>query len=223
MQRTQMQLFFQKFYQPFNILLFLFICTFLYQYGDKWVTNYCAHLQLGAYVNILQWLTVFGISLIYLLTLPVCAMYVRYIYIKPLLEKRIWFLWWCIFIPNGVCSILKVVFGRARPELWLSHNQYGFYFFKFQSNYSSFPSGHTITIFALICGLSFLYPQYVILFIIPGILIAISRILLLKHYLSDVITAVYLDVVILGFIMNYTARWHKRSMDEIIGCCKTCH
>jgi undecaprenyl-diphosphatase len=83
----------------------------------------------------------------------------------------------------GIFILLKKISGRKRPceiepHVWahlLPPDQF------------SFPSGHTITAFAVAIGLGEFYP-----FLLPGLLfcaaaIAISRILLGMHFLSDVV------------------------------------
>jgi undecaprenyl-diphosphatase len=64
----------------------------------------------------------------------------------------------------------------------------------------SFPSGHTITAFAVALTLSAFYPS-----LLPGLLfcagsIALSRILLGMHFLSDVIAG-----AVLGGLLGYAS------------------
>jgi len=64
----------------------------------------------------------------------------------------------------------------------------------------SFPSGHTITAFAMASSLGVYYPA-----LLPGLLfcaasIALSRILLGMHFLSDVIAG-----ALLGAALGYTS------------------
>jgi undecaprenyl-diphosphatase len=85
----------------------------------------------------------------------------------------------------GVCSfiILKNVSGRTRPcaiepHCWaelLPPDQF------------SFPSGHTITAFALAVTFSLFYPSTSVPFLFCAVSIATSRILLGMHFLSDVV------------------------------------
>jgi undecaprenyl-diphosphatase len=51
----------------------------------------------------------------------------------------------------------------------------------------SFPSGHTITAFAVALGVSAFYPILTPLLIFAAVSIAVSRILLGMHFLSDVV------------------------------------
>jgi membrane-associated phospholipid phosphatase len=103
---------------------------------------------------------------------------------------------------------LKSGLGRARPELWLEYKQYGFYWFKFTKMYWSFPSSHATTIMGLLIGLSLLFPRTVLFSIIPALLIMSSRVLLYQHFVSDILTAIYLTLIESG-ILVYCLREQK--------------
>jgi undecaprenyl-diphosphatase len=83
----------------------------------------------------------------------------------------------------GVFTSIKKLSGRKRPceiepHCWarlLPPDQF------------SFPSGHTITAFAVALGVSAFYPMLAPLLIFAALSIAVSRILLGMHFLSDVV------------------------------------
>ena len=83
----------------------------------------------------------------------------------------------------GVFKSLKKLSGRKRPceiepHCWatlLPPDQF------------SFPSGHTITAFAVAIGLGGFYPALLPALLLCALLIATSRILLGMHFLSDVV------------------------------------
>ena len=64
----------------------------------------------------------------------------------------------------------------------------------------SFPSGHTITAFAIAVPLSLFYPSLLAGLFFCAISIAVSRILLGMHFLSDVLAG-----CVLGSALGYTA------------------
>ncbi len=88
----------------------------------------------------------------------------------------------------GVFKVLKNLSGRRRPceiepHCWaklLPPDQF------------SFPSGHTITAFAVAVGLSEFYPALFPALLFCALSIAISRILLGMHFLSDVVVGALL-------------------------------
>ncbi|MGC6403895.1 MAG: phosphatase PAP2 family protein [Candidatus Comchoanobacterales bacterium] len=104
---------------------------------------------------------------------------------KRLLESQ--YLAYVLVTGGIIVAFIKVLFGRARPELLFSRSEFGIYFLKTKSAYWSFPSGHTLTSISLMLSLSMLYPRYRYIFISCFGLISLSRIVLCKHYLSDVI------------------------------------
>jgi len=62
----------------------------------------------------------------------------------------------------------------------------------------SFPSGHSITAFAVTCSVGLFYPSLFELLLFFAISIAISRIFLGMHFLSDVVAGSLLGTL-LGF------------------------
>lgn len=84
--------------------------------------------------------------------------------------------------------------------MWLNEQIYGFQGPSFNSQFWSFPSGHTSTIMGLVIGLAILFPRRGYFLIGCGLLLVSTRILLLHHYLSDVLMAGYLVVLELGLL-----------------------
>lgn len=79
-------------------------------------------------------------------------------------------------------QIVKLLVGRARPELWLGHVQYA------PGSSTSFPSGHTVGAFAL-AGVLVFGSRSVVLRVVAFALAAgvgMSRVLAFRHWLSDV-------------------------------------
>jgi membrane-associated phospholipid phosphatase len=96
---------------------------------------------------------------------------------------------------------LKFAFGRTWPETWINNNPslirnnvYGFNPFHGGAGYSSFPSGHTTAICAVMSVLWICYPKFRAIY---GLLIAAVAIALIGadyHFLSDVIAGGFLGV-----------------------------
>jgi len=98
---------------------------------------------------------------------------------------------------------LKIVFGRARPYVWLAGDDSGFGFFRYGAKFASFPSGHTTTSVAAALALSALFPRWRPLFLSAALLIALSRIVLDVHYLSDVIAGAVLGAAIAVWVLGW--------------------
>ncbi|WP_337287783.1 phosphatase PAP2 family protein [Candidatus Methylomirabilis sp.] len=83
---------------------------------------------------------------------------------------------------------LKNLFCRSRPFTEMS----GQFFVNFPclgkgAGFISFPSGHSVTAFALAFVLARTYPRYACLFYGLAVLVALSRVYLAKHFPSDVV------------------------------------
>ncbi len=99
-------------------------------------------------------------------------------------------------IVSGILvNIPKVIFGRARPQLLADENLYGFFWFKLDVLYRSFPSGHATTAMAVWLAFALLFPRYRNWLIAIGILIALSRVILTQHYLSDILVGGWLGMM----------------------------
>jgi membrane-associated phospholipid phosphatase len=115
-------------------------------------------------------------------------------------------------------DLLKVIFGRARPYLWLAGDRSGFHPFRFKSEFNSFPSGHTTTSFAAAIAFSALFPRLRIAFFLVATAIGISRIMQDVHYLSDVIAGAALGMSVAILLLptfrkrNWVPYWRNRSL-----------
>ena len=164
-------------------------------YMDRPIAYYFHMLDLQTHLTILTWFTHLGSNKLYIIPLLLWALFFRYMSPNKTWEARIWFLWLCVLIPSIICILLKILFGRTRPELLFSDHLYGFYFLQRHTLFWSFPSGHATTIMGFVFGLSALLPRYSYWFIFPGLLVVLSRIMLTHHYLSDVIAASYIALL----------------------------
>lgn len=187
------------------VCLGCFALSFLYL--DQLVTIAAHGADLETKYPWLAALTKLGKKKTYFFVLMMVALTSRFLFKRILWEYRAWFLLICVTVANVVCLVLKVTFGRARPELFFSEHLYGFYGPHKNELYWSFPSGHTTTIMALMFGLSALFPRYILGFAILGSLVAVSRIMLIQHYLSDVLMATYLAFIEVGILYYWLTRY----------------
>ena len=104
-----------------------------------------------------------------------------------------------------VGDILKPLFGRARPKLWLDQGIFGFTFHGARADHWSFPSGHAITIVALALALAQIERRGLPLYVAAALLVTASRIVLTEHYLSDVLA---------GALVAALAHWASRASFE---------
>ena len=96
-----------------------------------------------------------------------------------------------------ITQLLKHIVGRPRPAYASFDGDFEFNFFSLNSEFHSFPSGHTSTIFVVALVASFLLPKLKYFFISLAGVIAFSRIVVGAHFFTDVlggITVSYLGV-----------------------------
>lgn len=84
-------------------------------------------------------------------------------------------------------NILKGIFARARPRVLFADGGSGFEWFWFDSDYASFPSGHTTTAFALAGCLMLLFPRWGWLALPVAGLVGAARVVMGSHYPADVL------------------------------------
>jgi membrane-associated phospholipid phosphatase len=121
------------------------------------------------------------------------------------------FLFSTVAVSGLAADLLKFIFGRARPKMLLEQGIYGFGFFHAEHAWTSFPSGHSATAMSVALTLSLILPRYRPEFFAAAVLIAASRVVLDKHYLSDVVAGSMLGIVTV--VMLYQ-RYFRTALDE---------
>lgn len=215
--KTPFERLFQSMTRSWVMAMYALVTVLAFMYWDKPIALAVHTLDLGQGVWALKALSWAGLSKAYLLGLPVLALLLRYAFKSIKLAHQIWFLWLCVLIPDLIAMGLKYIFGRARPELLFQDKLYGFQWFKHGHAYHSFPSGHTTTIIGLVLGLMIILPRYRVLCLCLGIAVGISRILLLQHYVSDVLTAAYLALIEVWILQRVLQHYAPKFIEKIDG------
>jgi undecaprenyl-diphosphatase len=125
-----------------------------------------------------------------------------------LIKWRIWSAFIALSIlGTGLISVLfKKLIGRMRP---VGLNEYGAHKyepFSFDAVWNSFPSGHSTTIGALTMILILWFPRFKSIWIILGIGFGLTRLLLGKHYASDVLVGLNLGLIATLLLARYFAK-----------------
>lgn len=122
-----------------------------------------------------------------------------------------------------VVQMLKHAVGRARPALMGQVGAFHFDVFSLKASLASFPSGHAVTAFSLLfcvfalAGQSAQKPSffgfwayYSLRFCacVLALLVALSRLMLQAHYVSDVVAGATLGVAV-GFFLAYECACHR--------------
>jgi membrane-associated phospholipid phosphatase len=93
-------------------------------------------------------------------------------------------------------NILKLVFARFRPVEFFEFQNYGMNWFAHGYDVASFPSGHSATALGVAAAVALLFPRFRYPVLFYGALVTFSRVVVNKHYLSDVLVGGYIGVLV---------------------------
>ncbi len=99
-------------------------------------------------------------------------------------------------VASVILHTIKLFLGRRRPRDELELGLYGWRPFRFDLQYDSFPSGHSLTIFCVATILAGTVPQCAVLWFAIAIYLALTRAFLTSHYLSDVCIGAGIGVIV---------------------------
>jgi len=114
-----------------------------------------------------------------------------------------------IFIVGLVTQIIKHLVGRPRPNHTNFDESFGFNFLTLDSSFHSFPSGHSSTIFIVCFVLTAVIPRLRIFFYFFASLIALSRVVVGAHFLTDVIAGGLLALIVFKILNNIINKNYK--------------
>jgi len=110
------------------------------------------------------------------------------------------------FLSGLLVNILKLIFARYRPVEYFESQNYGLTWFGHGYEIASFPSGHSATALGVAAAVALLFPRYRYPILFYGALVTFSRVVVTKHYLSDVLVGGYVGVLVSVFLY---ARYFK--------------
>jgi len=102
---------------------------------------------------------------------------------------RVGFVFVAIAVPGLVTTVIKHVFGRARPGVGGSVDPFLFSPFSWPAAYASLPSGHVTTVASVLVAVGFLWPRLRPVLWVYAILITLSRFMVTAHYPTDALGA----------------------------------
>lgn len=206
---------FKRMTQPWLIIIYWMMIGFLYFYLDPLISYFISTRSLGHFALFLNAISTLCKPKILLGSILLLTLIFRYVFQQRLLALKAGFVWLCTLIPSLITLALKIIFGRARPELLLEKGIYGFQWFQHSRPFWSFPSGHTTAIMGCVFGLCIIYPRYRWYFLVIGFMVMASRVLLLQHYLSDVLVAAYLALIEVWMLQWLLKRYVPMYMKEV--------
>jgi undecaprenyl-diphosphatase len=108
---------------------------------------------------------------------------------------RLSFLFAAIALPSLAVTVVKRLIGRARPFVDSQSDPFHYMLGVWRPDYASFPSGHATTAFAAAIAIGLIWPRLRVWLWTYALIIAVSRVVILAHYTSDVIAGAVVGVV----------------------------
>jgi membrane-associated phospholipid phosphatase len=110
------------------------------------------------------------------------------------LGTRLQFVFLAVLVSVLTSELIKWIVGRGRPFVGGHANAFNFSRFAGTEAYSSFPSGHATTAFALAFAVAAIWPRARIAMIVYALVIAATRLVLLAHHPSDVVAGALVGI-----------------------------
>jgi membrane-associated phospholipid phosphatase len=104
-----------------------------------------------------------------------------------------------------VVDIIKVVIGRARPNVFLADGAFGAEPLSLAYDYTSFPSGHTATAFAFAFALGAIARPAVPWLLGFAGLIALSRVAVTAHWVGDTVAGAGVALITMLLLRHWFA------------------
>lgn len=205
----------------FYIITMLIAILFAYFFIDKTVAHYFV-THAATYEPIGDAISILGESHWYIGAGLLGFLFFKYYKPNELYKNRFLFLLYANLFSGLISLVSKFIFGRIRP--WgMRHDGDEFGFLLFQNfdmgfvekmkyhfatvtdaptTYTSFPSGHSTTVFAVFSVLGILFPRYIWLWLSIAIITACSRILANDHFISDILAGSMVGVCSTLFIYS---------------------
>lgn len=172
----------------------IFLAYVAYRQWDISVAYACRGLS-RSILDIAEWVTMAGDSKWYFILFVPAFLIFRFVLKNKNSSMKILFLLVSIAASGLVNALIKWIAGRNRPINLFNHDWFGFNFWEITYELNSFPSGHAATVLALATALSILFPRVGALAFIPAAAIAMSRVLITAHFVSDVIAGAAVGAV----------------------------
>jgi membrane-associated phospholipid phosphatase len=152
------------------------------------------------------WPTGIALAAIAAVTSPALAPLSRLV--LAAIAVRIGFLFVAIAAPSLFATIIKRLIGRARPFVGAEVDPFLYWPSVWRAAYASMPSGHATTAFAAAIAVGLLWPRLRSVMLIYAFIIAVSRVVLDAHYLSDVIAGAFVGTIGALIVRDWFARRH---------------
>jgi membrane-associated phospholipid phosphatase len=179
-----------------------FLIVLSYYFVDIPVAIFCKQFD-QTIRQVFDWITELGVSTWYLVSSLLFFVIFRFYRKNRVYAHRALFIFAAVALSGIAAIFVKLTIARYRPKLFFEKGLYGFDFFNVGYEYNSFPSGHVVTIFSLATAMSLFWPKYRVYFFIVAFAVALSRIILTSHFVSDVVAGAFIGVMTVLLLGKY--------------------
>ena len=122
-----------------------------------------------------------------------------------------------ILIVGIITQIIKHIIGRPRPNHTDFEDIFSFKFLTLESNFHSFPSGHSSTIFIVCFILISILPKLKYFFYFLASVVALSRVVVGAHFFTDIVAGAILALILFKILNKLIERkYDKFKLSNII-------
>lgn len=208
MERRDFEKFASMIRSPKFCVIWLVFMMISYFFFDQTIAEYFQP-HLGWLYDVSTWVTPFGYPKVYLVICLILAFLGYVVFKKRELTQNALFVLTGLVVTAIIQNLLKVLLGRARPEMLFDYGKFGFYFFQTSNNMWSVPSGLITTMTAIFIALCYLFPRYWLSWITILALASLTRVVVTVHYFSDVMASLYLMTMVMIWLAD---RFKNRSL-----------
>lgn len=187
----------------------ILVALLSYNLFDLPVAIYFQDLKGDKIYEFFHFLTKFGQLEYYLI--PALMTYIYYRYKDPFFAMKAKFVFVSLVLSGIIVLLIKIIGGRFRPEMYFKEDAFGFDFFHLSHTMTSFPSGHSATSMGAAAAFALLFPKFRLFFYLFGLLVMISRVVIVRHYPSDIMIGALIGVLT-SFVLY--ERFYKRSVED---------
>jgi membrane-associated phospholipid phosphatase len=130
----------------------------------------------------------------------------RFVVYRPAIAAAALFVFLGVALAGLASDLLKILIGRSRPWVLFRDGTYDFSPLQLSANYQSFPSGHAACAAAAALTLAVIAPRYRVPLLLAALLIALTRVAMVAHYLSDVVAGAALAWLVVVSVQRAFAR-----------------
>jgi membrane-associated phospholipid phosphatase len=172
---------------------------------DRPLANYCK-LHASGIHDAVATVSTLGEAAWYLVPSLLVFLIARFIVCRPAIAAQALFVFLGVALAGLASDVLKVAVGRSRPWVLFREGAYDFWPLQLSADYQSFPSGHATCAAAAALTLAVVAPRYRLQLLFAALVIALTRVLMVAHYLSDVVAGAALAWLVVVYVQRAFAR-----------------